>query len=283
MVTKSSLVTFFLALCLVLMSADTLEFSEQTHHPVLPAIHLPVEPVTEPFVDLSIHVVVPSNEPSYDPPPPAGPLAVAKRLEEGDRPETPREKGPLLNTPSRTKFKIDFLKSLKKAGPKFSEPIHKVISASLACQTKGISSFGGVPTITDDKPDESSEPVRKILSASLASQAGWKSPLPGVLRITENKPIPSAESFINSSASINPDSGGEKGLTKFEILRSRMVKAEVFMLFRFSFGPKGEFAIEMNLDPTVEKGFGFSFPADTIRLPTGSAPSLSQTTGSPLF
>jgi hypothetical protein len=283
MVTKSSLVTFFLALCLVLISADRLEFSEQTHHPVLPAIILPVEPITEPFVDLSIDVVEPSNEPSYDSPPLAVPLPAAKRLEEGDRPETPREKGTLRNTPPRTKSKIDFLKSLKKAGPKFSEPIHKVISASLSFQTRGKSSFAGVSTITEDKPDESSEPVHKILSASLASQTGWKSPLAGGSRITENKPIASAKSLMNSFASLNPDPGREKGLTKFEILRSRMVKAEVFMLFRLSFGPKGEFAIEMNLDPTVEKGIGFSFPADTIRLPAGSTPSVSQTTGSPLF
>jgi hypothetical protein len=247
MVTKSSLVTFFLALCLVLVGADNLEFSERTHHPILPAIDLSLEPTVEPFVEASIDVVEPPNEPSYDSPPLAGPLAVAKRPEEGDRPETPREKGTLRNTPPRTKSKIDFLKSFKKAGPKFSEPIHKVISASLASQT------------------------------------GWKSPLPGISRITENKPIASAESFINSSASVIPDPGGEKGLTKFEILRSRMVKAEVFMLFRLSFGPKGEFAIEMNLDPTVGKGIGFSFPADTIRLPAGSTPSVSQTTGSPLF
>jgi hypothetical protein len=39
----------------------------------------------------------------------------------------------------------------------------------------------------------------------------------------------------------------------------------------------------MNLDPTAEKGFGVSFPADTIRLPSGPTPSVSQTTGSPLF
>jgi hypothetical protein len=283
MVTKSSLVTFFLALSLVLVGADKLEFSERTHHPILSAIDLSLEPTVEPFVEASIDVVEPPNEPSYDPPPLAGPLTVAKRPEEGDRPETPREKGNLRNTPPRTKSKIDFLKSFKKAGPKFSEPIHKVISASLACQTRGKSSLEGVSTITEDKPDESSEPVHKILSASLASQTGWKSPLAGVSRITENKPIASAESFINSFASLNPDPGGEKGLTKFEILRSRMVKAEVFMLFRLSFGPKGAFAIEMNLDPTVEKGIGFSFPADTIRLPAGSTPSVSQTTGSPLF
>jgi hypothetical protein len=146
-----------------------------------------------------------------------------------------------------------------------------------------MSSLAGGPTITEDKPDESSEPVHKILSASLASQTGWKSPLPGVSRITENKPIASAESFMNSFASVNPDPGGEKALTKFEILRSKMVRAEVFMFFRLSFGPKGEFAIEMNLDPTVEKGFGFSFPKNTIHLPSGSTPSVSQTTGSPLF
>jgi hypothetical protein len=283
MVTKSSFVTLFLALFLVLISADTLEFSEQTHHPILPAIDLSLKPTVEPFVEPSIDVVEPSNEPSYDPPPPAEPLAVAKRLEEGDRPETPREKGILRNTPPRTKSKIDFLKSLKKAGPKFSEPIHKVISASLACQTRMKSSLAGVSTITEDKPDESSEPVHKILSASLASQTGWKPPFPGVSRITDNKSSASAESFMSPFASVNPDPGGEKGLTKFEILRSRMIKAEVFMLFRLSFGPKGEFAVEMNLDPTAEKGFGFSFPTDAIRLPAGSTPSVSQTTSSPLF
>jgi hypothetical protein len=270
MVTKSSLVTFFLALCLVLISAETLEFSERTHPPVLPAIDLPLEPTIEPiigpFVDLSI-------EPSYDPPPLDEPLIVAKRPEDGDQPSIPKEKGTLRSTHPRTKPKIDFLKSLKKAGPKFSEPIHKVISASLA----------GVSRITDDKPDESSQPVHKVISSSLASQRAWKPPLPGVSIITENKTIASAKSFMNSFASVNPEPGGEKGLTKFELLRSRMVKAEVFMFFRLSFGPKGEFAIEMNLDPTVEKGIGVSFPADTIHLPSGSTPSVSQTTGPPLF
>jgi hypothetical protein len=280
MVTKSSLVTLFLALCLVLISAETLEFSERTHHPVLPAIDLPLEPIIEPFVESSVE---PSGEPSYDPPPLAEPLTVAKRPEDGDRPAIPKEKGTLQNTHPRTKPKIDFLKSLKKAGPKFSESIHKVISTSLARQTGWKSSLAEVSRITEDKPDESSEPIHKVISASLASQRAWKPPLPGVLIITENKPIASAKSFMNSFASVNPEPGGEKGLTKFELLRSRMVKAEVFMFFRLSFGPKGEFAIEMNLDPTVEKGIGVYFPADTIHLPSGSTPSVSQTTGPPLF
>jgi hypothetical protein len=39
----------------------------------------------------------------------------------------------------------------------------------------------------------------------------------------------------------------------------------------------------MNLDPTAEKGFGVSFPAESIRLPSGPTPSVSQTTGSALF
>ena len=236
MVTKSSLVTFFLALCLVLISADTLEFSERTDSPIPPAIDLSVEPTVEPSI-----------EPSYDPPPLAEPLIVAKRPEDGDRPEIPKEKGTLRNTQPRTKPKIDFLKSLKKTGPKFSEPIHKVISASLARQT------------------------------------GWKYSLPGASRTTEDKPVESEKSITNSFASLNMEPGGERGLTKVELLRSKMVKAEVFMFFRLSFSPKGEFAIEMNLDPTAEKGIGVSFPADTICLPSGSTPPVSQTTAPPLF
>jgi hypothetical protein len=244
MVTKSSLVTLFLALCLVLISVDTLEFSERTHHKTQPAIDLSLEPTVEPFVKPSIE---PSIEPSYDPPPLPESVIVVKRAEDGGRPEIPKEKETLRNTYPRTKLRIDFLKSLKKAGPKFSDPIHKVISASLACQT------------------------------------GWKYSPSGISRITENKLVEPEKSFTSSIASLNPEPGGERGLTKFELLRSKMLKAEVFMFFRLSFSPKGEFAIEMNLDPTAEKGFGVSFPADTIRLPSGPTPSVSQTTGSPLF
>jgi hypothetical protein len=276
MVTKSSLVTLFLALCLVLISAGTLEFSERTHHPVRPAIDPPLEPIIEPFVDLSI-------EPSYDPPPLDEPVTVAKRHEDGDRPEIQKEEGtPRLIHP-RTKPKIDFLKSLRKAGPKFSQPIHKVISASLACQTKWKSPLGEDSRITEDKPDESSEPIHKVIIASPASQTGWRPSLAGVSGITGDKPLESEKSFTNSFAYVNPEPEGERGLTKFELLRSKMVKAEVFMFFRLSFGPKGEFAIEMNLDPTTEKGIGVSFPTDTIRLPSGSTPSVSQTIGPSLF
>jgi hypothetical protein len=248
MVTKSSLVTLFLALCLVLISADTLDFSERTLYPIPPAIELSPEPAVEvaaePLVEPSTE---PPIEPSYDPPPLPEPLIVAKRAEDGDRPKIPKEKETLRNTPARTKLRIDFLKSLKKAGPKFSEPIHKVISASLACQT------------------------------------GWKYSPSGISRITENKLVDPEKSFTSSIAPLNPEPGGERGLTKFELLRSKTLKAELFMFFRLSFSPKGEFAIEMNLDPTAEKGFGVSFPADTVRLPSGPTPSVSQTTGSALF
>ena len=228
MVTKNTFVTLFLALFLILISADTLEFAERTHHPIPPTIDLPVEP-------------------SYDPPPFAQPLTVAKKPENGDRPELRKEKGNIGTIHPRTKPRIDFLKSLKKGGPKFSEPIHRVISTSLA------------------------------------SQIGWKYSPPRVSRITEIKPVGSEESLPNTYRSILPETGGESGPTKVELLRSRMMKAEVFMRFRLSFSPKGEFSIEMNLDPAAEKGIGVSFPADTVRLPSESIPSISQTNAPSLF
>ena len=252
MVTKSIFVTLFLAICLVLVSVETLEFAERTHHPIQhtidlslePFLDLSLEPSLEPSVEPSIE---PSIVPSYDPPPFAGPLTVVKKPENGDRPEMPEEKETLRNTPPTTSPKIDFLKSLNKGGPKFSEPI------------------------------------RKIISASLARQTGWTSSRSRVSTITETKLNESETSFTDALASLKPETGGENGLTEIEVLRSKLLKAEVFMFFRLSFNPKGEFAIEMNLDPTAGKGVGVSFPVEPIRLSSESIPSVYQTEAPLLF